>query len=173
VGRLILLVLLSVLIAGGVNWLLGRHEPVGGWEESGTAAPGKKMPLLAVAGGAFMALASASLFVLDGKGWSAAFLTLIGILCAALTTFPLTKRYVVRWDASSISGPTGWFGPTGRTTIRWSDVIKAGETSPGHLFLEARDGRRVCWTDGYKGYDELVYAVETRCRHVRLPLDEA
>ena len=76
-GRLILLVLLSVLIAGGLNWLLGRHESVGGWEESGAAAPSKKMPLLAVAGGAFMALVSASLFVLDDKGWTAAFLTLI------------------------------------------------------------------------------------------------
>ena len=64
-----------------------------------------------VAGGAFMALVSASLFVFDGKDWrSAAFLTLMGILCAALTTFPLTKRYVVRWDASSISGPSRWFG---------------------------------------------------------------
>ncbi len=119
-----------------------------------------------------MALVSASLFVIDDKGWPAALLTLFGVVGTALTTFSLSKRYVVRWDASSISGPSGWFGPTRQATIRWPDVIKAGETSPGHLFLEAHDGRRVCWTDGYKGYDELVYAIETRCPQVRLPLDD-
>src|SRR5262245_41860815 len=117
-GRLILLVLLAVLIAWALNRLVGSREPVRATDDGGIAAPSTKSDLVTVGSGAFMALVSASLFVIEDKGWPAAVMALVGVAGTAFATFSLSKRYVVRWDALSITGPSGWTGPTRQATIR-------------------------------------------------------
>lgn len=85
----------------------------------------------------------------------------VAVLCAAA----LHPAYDLRWDAFGIEGPSSLFPPPfgpRPQRIAWDQIAVAGRGATC-WFVQASDGRQVCWNESYGGFPALMARIEVRC----------
>lgn len=98
--------------------------------------------------------------------WVGVCLAALGLIVVIFMSPSLTGLQAVRWSATGVEGPSSLFGLTlglARTFIPWSEIDDVGGTVTGYVFVKAEDGRRIYWSEYYRGHRRLGEALVANC----------
>ncbi|MDJ0826733.1 MAG: hypothetical protein QNJ16_14630 [Rhodobacter sp.] len=161
--------LAAALALAGVQYAIGRQRPKELGPDHGTMQPNHSMIGVAILIAWGVGCTALFFHLVIQHSVLAIFAAFFGIVAIPVLATGFSPIYDISWDRESVTGPASMgfppFGPA-HATIRFEDIVSAGEDRFGNLYVADAAGTCIRWNWFYSGYPELMYFIEDVCPHL-------